>query len=336
MSHSVERGTVREQVIVGTSLVTAGQADGAMMFGMQLPPQLDMVCHRVRRLSLPLVWVCGLSACAFAPATPEPVNADRPETLWAVTADHQLLQFKAIQPSVVVSQKPLQGLAAGEVILGMDYRVARGVLYALGSSGHLYTVDTAQARLQRVSAQPLNVSADRAYGVDFNPVVDRIRVVDETGRNLRVHPDTGAQVDGDPARPGVQEDGGLHHVGTGLPQPRVAGMAYTYNTRDDKLTTGYAIDMAQGSLVTLGSAEGVTPVVSPNGGALFTVGSLGLGPLRQVSFDISDVRNVALAALSTQKDARSRLYQIDLSTGRATLLGTIGQGQALRGVAIEP
>lgn len=306
------------------------------MIRMQLPPQFDVACRRVRRLSLPLVWVCGLSACAVAPATPEPVNADRPETLWAVTADHQLLQFKAIQPRVVVSQKPLQGLAAGEVILGMDYRVARGVLYALGSSGHLYTVDTAQARLQRVSPQPLNVSADRAYGVDFNPVVDRIRVIDETGRNLRVHPDAGAQVDGDPVRPGVQDDGALHRVGAGLPQPRVAGMAYTYNTRDDKLTTGYAIDMAQGSLVTLGSAEGVTPVVSPNGGALITVGPLGLGPLRQVSFDISDVRNVALAALTTYTDARSRLYQIDLSTGRATLLGTIGQGQALRGVAIEP
>jgi len=38
----------------------------------------------------------------------------------------------------------------------------------------------------------------------------------------------------------------------------------------------------------------------------------------------------------TQAEARTRLYQLDLKTGQATLLGTVGEGQPLRGVAIEP
>ena len=30
------------------------------------------------------------------------------------------------------------------------------------------------------------------FGVDFNPQVDRLRVVSNSGQNLRLHPDTGA------------------------------------------------------------------------------------------------------------------------------------------------
>lgn len=118
--------------------------------------------------------------------------------------------------------------------------------------------------------------------------------------------------------------------------PRIVAAAYTYNKKDSKLTTNYAIDADQGTLVRQGSLEGVEPVVSPNLGRLTTVGALGVGPLRDASFDISDLSNRALAVLRTASDARSRLYGIDLSTGRATLLGTVGDGAPLVGMAIEP
>ena len=45
------------------------------------------------------------------------------------------------------------------------------------------------------------------WGFDFNPTVDRIRVVNDRGANLRLHPDTGAQVDGNADQPGLQPDG---------------------------------------------------------------------------------------------------------------------------------
>ncbi|MNT65811.1 hypothetical protein D3C72_2038200 [compost metagenome] len=116
----------------------------------------------------------------------------------------------------------------------------------------------------------------------------------------------------------------------------MVGAGYTYNPQDSKVTTNYAIDRARGALVMQGSREGATPVVSPNTGQLRTVGSLGLGPLSDASFDISDVGNVALLAARTAGDPRSRLYKVDLASGRAISLGVIGSGAALAGMAIEP
>jgi hypothetical protein len=129
----------------------------------------------------------------------------------------------------VLDRKPLQGLPRATLV-GIDFRIARGVLYALSRQGLLFTVDTASGRLTRVGsgalALPLPVSA---FGFDFNPAADRIRVVSGSF-NLRLHPDTGAVVDGDPAREGVQPmqlayAGGTNeaHAPTGL----AAG--YTYN-----------------------------------------------------------------------------------------------------------
>jgi hypothetical protein len=115
---------------------------------------------------------------------------------------------------------------------------------------------------------------------------------------------------------------------------RVAAVAYTYNKTNDKITTNYALDIGTGSLVTLGSKEGSTPPVSPNTGQLRTVGALGTGAVKDASFDISDSRNAALAALHDGQ--RVRLYEINLSDGKARLLGTIGKGQPLSAMAIAP
>jgi hypothetical protein len=204
----------------------------------------------------------------------------------------------------------------------MDYRVAKGVLYALTSGGQLCTLDTATGQLRPVGAAVPALKQAGRTGFDFNPVADRVRVVTESGQNLRLHPDTGALAATDPP---LQWPAGT---------PRIAGAGYTYNTKNDKLTTNYAIDLATGSLVTQGSHESVQPAVSPNTGRLFTVGPMGTGPVDDVAFDITDTDNTALAALRQQ--GRTRLHLLDLATGRATLLGTVGNGQALWGMAIEP
>lgn len=292
-----------------------------------------------RTLSI-LLSALALASCATLPAdTPDPPEGPpQRETVYALTDTHELLRFNAGQPRRILERKPLRGLPAGDAVVGIDYRVARGVLYALTRSGALYTVDTATGGLTRVGSAPLGLSLpDGAYGVDFNPVADRLRVV--SGRfNLRVHPDTGTAVDFDPATPGLQPDPELHYAAGDAAAgrtPDVVGAAYTYNKTDDKLTTNYALDRATGTLVMQGSREGVQPVVSPNTGRLSTVGPLGLGPLADASFDIADVSGAALAGIRKPGGA-ARLYRIDLGSGRATLVGTIGDGKPLRGLAIEP
>jgi hypothetical protein len=110
--------------------------------------------------------------------------------------------------------------------------------------------------------------------------------------------------------------------------------AYTYNKQNDKLTTNYAIDRAAGTLVTQGSVEGVAPVVSPNTGQLRSVGPLGTGPVDAAALDIADTDNTALAAL--RQGGRTSLHLVNLATGTATRIGTVGDGRALWGIAIEP
>jgi hypothetical protein len=278
------------------------------------------------------------SGCAIPPAV-EVQGPPRKETVVAVTEGNQLVTFNAGRPQAVKNVGPLKGLQAGERLTGIDYRVARGVLFALGSSGRLYTVDAKTAEAKPVGSAPLAVAPSGSeFGFDFNPAVDRIRIVSDSGQNMRAHPDTGASVDGNPNQDGVQPDGPLAfaagdtHAGK---TPRVVGAGYTYNKQNEKITTNYAIDAASGSLVVQGSKEGATPAVSPNTGQLFTVGSLGLDRFAAAGFDISDVDNTAFAAINHDGARATRFYLVDLATGKATFIGTVA-GERLRGIAIEP
>lgn len=301
-----------------------------------------------RRWALASSLIMALGGCAAPPVPVEPAplaQPDRPVAaplrVWVLTFSHQLLQIDPDRPQQVLQRVPLQGLAHGEAIVGIDYRVARGQLYALSSQGRLYTLDPAQGRLLRLGTAdwPLRLHGG-AIGFDFNPAADRIRIVTGRGQNLRAHPDTGALVDADPNADGFQPDGDLRYA-DGDPNagrsPRIEAAAYTYNKQDEKLTTNYAIDAGLGLLVRQGSPEGAQPMVSPNTGQLFTVGSLGLPtPLRQVSFDIADLDNTALAAVTLPRERVSRLVRIDLDTGRARMVGVIGAGEPVRALAIEP
>lgn len=283
-----------------------------------------------------LVAAVLLSACA---SSPEAEGPPRKETMLAVTQDHQLIRFNAGQPQRILDRKPLLGLPPGNTLVGIDYRVARGVLYGLSHQGLLFTIDAASGRLTRVGSRPAALPTDgRGLGFDFNPAADRIRVVGGSF-NLRLHPDTGEAVDGDPATPGVQPDAALAYARGDVNEhrrPDIVGAAYTYNKADDKLTTNYAIDRTLGTLVMQGSREGMQPVVSPNSGQLRTVGALGLGPLSDAAFDIADTSNAAFAAVRPSTVGGTRLYEVDLASGRARFIGTVGDGAPIRGLAVEP
>lgn len=279
-----------------------------------------------------------LAACAGTPA--ETVGPAAKEEIVAVSASHHLLRFNAGQPQQVRERQPLQGLRAGEKLLGIDYRVARGELYALGTVGmaaQLYKVDVAQARVTAVGTGftlPGGAASAADWGFDFNPAVDRIRVVNDRGQNFRLHPDTGALVDADPDTAGAQVDGALAYA-DGKPGAIVAA-GYTYNKTNDKITTNYALDGQAGTLVHQGSKEGAQPVVSPNTGKLYSVGSLGLGPFDHATLDISDLANVAYSGIHAHGAQATRWYQVDLDSGKARFIGTVGGGEVIIGAAIEP
>ncbi len=285
---------------------------------------LTPVRHRPPRTWVVACTAALLAGCATAPRD-EPPGTPGPHTVVALTEQMQLIQFNAGTPRRIDKTVALSGLQAGETLVGIDYRVARGVLYGVTNQGRLVTLDTARGTVTAVGAAPAVALQGSRFGVDFNPAADRLRVVSDTGQNLRLHPDTGALAANDPA---------LTNASTGAPAANVTAAAYTYNKQNDKLTTNYAIDTGRGWLVTQGSVEGQQPVVSPNTGRIADVGPLGTGAVDDAAFDIADTDNTALVAL--RKDGRTRLYSVDLATGRAQLRGSVGDGKALRGIAIQP
>ncbi|MBL8304363.1 MAG: DUF4394 domain-containing protein, partial [Ideonella sp.] len=254
---------------------------------MQLPTARTP--HRLALTALPLAVAALLGACSSLPRPAD--GALRKDQVVAVTASNQLIRFNAGQPGRVLSSVALTGLQAGETVLGIDYRIAKGQLYALGSTGRLYRIDVASGTVEGIGAPlPIVLSGDE-NGFDVNPTVDRIRVVGTSGQNLRLHPDTGAVVDGNPALEGLQTDAPLRYADGDMNAgrvPAIVAAGYTYNKDDEKITTNYAIDANFGTLVMQGSREGVKPVVSPNTGLLRTVGPLDTASFKRAAFDIAD------------------------------------------------
>ena len=122
-----------------------------------------------------------------------------------------------------------------EVILGIDMRPATSQLYALGSSSRLYAINMASGAATAIGMTSFTAAlSGTSFGFDFNPTVDRIRIVSNTGQNLRAHPVTGAIAATD--------------VSLNPGSPSVDAAAYTNNFAGAASTTLYDIDYATDKL----------------------------------------------------------------------------------------
>jgi hypothetical protein len=242
-----------------------------------------------------------------------------PTTLVGLTTNNHLLTFDSAQPGFVQNDVRVTGLRPREVLLGIDTRASTGLLYG-ASQFSLYTIDPATGaatRLANLTARPKGT----AFGIDFNPVVDRLRIVSNQEQNLRVDPESGA-VTVDTALAYAEGDANF-----GV-NPTIVGSAYTNNDNDIATsTTLYGIDFKKNVLVTQSPA---------NSGTLHTVGALGAPVGRPIAgFDIGP-DGIAYAAFTTAAaQGVPRLYTINLTTGQASLVGQVGaaRGVFLRGLA---
>ena len=166
------------------------------------------------------------------------------EEIWAVTVNNNLINFISNNPWVF-SSRPISGLAAGDQIVGIDFRPALplGRLYALGSSGQLYRIDNPNSGVAVTVGAPVTLSGS-GFGMDFNPTVDRIRVISDLDQNLRLNPDTGVL---------AATDTPLAFLGTDVnagQNATAAGAAYTNNVAGAATTTLYDIESNLDVLVT--------------------------------------------------------------------------------------
>lgn len=305
--------------LVAVSLARTPQSTSAQATG-TLPPGATAT-GTVRPAATPTA-----AAAATAPAG-TPV-ARPPATLLALTTANKLVRVSNSAPSTVINSVSITGLGENEQLLGIDYRPANGNLVGMSSESRLYLIDPATGAATRIGTAQFDPKlAGTAYGFDFNPLPDRIRVVSDTGQDLRLNPVDGAVA-------GV--DGTLFYANGDrnfFSKPRIVGAGYTNSVAGALSTTLYVIDAGLGILAIQGSIGGGP--VSPNSGQLATIGALGVNFTDNVGFDI-DPAGPAYAALQTPNDNDSDLYAINLSTGAATRIGTIGGGEVVRGLAIVP
>lgn len=274
----------------------------------------------------------ALALAACAPLTPPGPDKtlEHPEILQALTQDMDLISFQATNPSRVLSTVSVKGLRPGDSIIGIDYRVSKKTMYAVSRAGQVYTLDTKTGVLTPVGANPHIKLIGSKFGVNFNPAADKIRVVSDKGQNLRFNPDTGILAGTDNTLRYSENDIQEADVST------VGATAYTFNAKNDQMTTNFVIDLRLGMLARQGSIEGREPVVSPNAGWLNTVAPLGTGPLERAAFDIASTNNKAFLAAQKKNDGTTRLYIVDLNQGKSQVLGTIASGRPLVGLTVQP
>ena len=228
---------------------------------------------------------------------------------FGVTTTNQLISFNTPMPGTVTTIGPITGLQQGENILGIDTRPATGELYALGSTSRIYRIDKTTGAATAVGAPFTPALNGTNFGFDFNPTVDRIRIVSNTGQNLRANPNDGTVIVDGTLNPGT---------------PSVTAAAYFNNFAGATSTVLYVIDTANDSLFQQNPA---------NDGTLLLVGALGVDASGVNGFDYNSGDNTARAALTV--GGVSGIYRIDLVSGAATLIGAVGGNLTLRGLTAD-
>jgi hypothetical protein len=228
-----------------------------------------------------------------------------------LTTSAQLVEFDTSTPGTASAGPTVTGLQPGETILGIDFRPATGKLYGLGSRSRLYRINEATGHATQVGPQFPAALSGTSFGFDFNAHTDRIGVVSDAEQNFRLDPATAAQT----------VDNALAPAGS------VGTASYSDAYDGAPSSTLWGIDYASDMLVRIGAANATA---TANGGAVATIGALGVDAGADVSLDVSFPAPVVFAAIG------GSLYTIDLSSGAATLVGQISPSAlALTGIAVK-
>ena len=258
--------------------------------------------------------VAALLTAAFAHAQ---------QTIYAIgNGGTTLVRFQSDNPSNVTVVGNFGG--ANIFLDAIDFRPATGQLYGyLDSADAFYTIDLKTAQLTLAStgasAAPTNTFQ---LGLDFNPTIDRARIITDSQQNIVFNPGAGT----------VSAFTNVFYA-SGDPNenfsPSIIDNAYSQNFAGATSTTQYAIDYTRDVLVS----------VANNAGTLTTIGALGVNTDIYTGFDIftdSQGIDTAYALLAGPNGGLPGLYTINLTTGAATSVGALGFPNQVYSLAVVP
>lgn len=252
----------------------------------------------------------------FPKPTPPPTIPTFPPlgqdiSFYALAGGTRLDAYSTANAATRTSSVALTGLGSGETILAIDFRPATGQLYGVSSASRLYVINQNTGVARAIGAGAFSPAvAGNLVGFDFNPTVDRIRLVTSTGQNLRLNPETGTV---------AATDGPLN----GVAGATVSAAAYSNNTALASTTVLYTLDPATDKLYRQDP---------PNEGKLVEVGSLNLNLTGEGGFDIDGKTNTALSLFEVE--GQTTLFTLNLQTGATQALAKYATALGYTSLAI--
>jgi hypothetical protein len=237
-----------------------------------------------------------------------------------------LIRFQTDTPGSATAVGNFNIAGSATFLDAIDFRPLNGQLYGyLDATDTLYRVDTTTATLTPVgSGAGATATNTFQLGMDFNPTIDRVRIVTDSTQNLVYNPNGGAVTAATSLFYGA---GDVNEFSSAL----VIDNAYSNNISGlFPTTTQYVIDYGLDTLATLNN----------NAGMLTTIGQLGVNTDVFTGFDIFTSLtgvNSAYALLDSTGGNSPTLHTINLATGAATSVGSIGGGfKQVYSLAIVP
>lgn len=232
-----------------------------------------------------------------------------PDQNFYVLADNNtLIGYNAKNIKTSSSKVTITGIGNTEKLLSIDFRPATGDLYAISDASKLYIINITTGAARAISKAPFTPAiSGTTVSMDFNPTLDKIRLVTNTGQNLNINPETGT----------------VATVDANISGGTIMGIAYTNSVAGATTTDLYDIDPI---------AKVLYKQDPPNNGTLVKVFDLGRDIGDKVSLDISpNNKNILMAS---KLNDTLKLFSIDLEKKTTKLSGIFLNVSSIQGIAI--
>ncbi len=252
---------------------------------------------------------------------------------YALSVNNNLVSFDLNNPEYIYSSNVITGLQNGFALLSIDFRPLDKKIYGLAyrstdMTAKIYRIDKMTAMATLVTGDSIsNKDLSGRISIDFNPTVDRIRVVTSNGKNYRLNQITGtlAANDGDLAFASGDVNVGI--------RPNISAAAYTNSFNGATTTTLFVYDDSLNILCTQ---------IPPNDGVLNTIGSSGImfnNAMKSVDMDVyynpATMTNTAYL-IGNRMGSFDSLYQVNTSNGMLMPISKVGLGINVSDIAIMP
>jgi len=218
-------------------------------------------------------------------------------------------------------------------LIGIDFRPANGKLYGLTDTQRLYTINVGVTPPSATLVSTLSTPFDAGFQslLDFNPVVDAIRIIGSNDQNFAVVKDANGILNTTAVQTALTYAAGDVNAGR---NPEVVGGTYSNNLAGAANTIFYAIDAARDTFVTIAD-KNATGSSNTGGGRLQTIGNLVDGNGNRLNFNhLSDIDiYTSTAGVNTLVGINNKtLFTIALNQINPTLPLGRTQNVVVRGV----